>query len=31
MKETHVRFMAPVVPPTIDQLMKLLGKEIRET
>ena len=30
MAEAYIRFMAPVIPPTIDQLMKHIDWEIHE-
>ena len=30
MKETYIRFMAPVIPATIDQLMKVVDKKLDE-
>lgn len=30
MKETYVRFMAPVIPATIDHLMRIIDKKIHE-
>jgi ATP-dependent protease ClpP protease subunit len=30
MKETYVRFMAPVLPVTIDQLMKVVDKKLHD-
>ncbi len=30
MKETYIRFMAPVLPATIDMLMKVIDKKIHE-
>ena len=30
MKEVYIRFMAPVIPPTIDQLMRVVDKTLHE-
>ena len=30
MKETYIRFMAPVIPATIDQLMKVVDKKAKD-
>ncbi|MFZ0034862.1 MAG: ATP-dependent Clp protease proteolytic subunit [Sedimentisphaerales bacterium] len=30
MKETYIRFMAPVIPVTVDQLMKVVDKKLHE-